>query len=278
MTYWQPGAHLAPTPVEPAAPASGGLVFQLGAHNLKPEPGPVVLGPLKSWSFSSLHKYESCAYRAWLAQGEKIKEPSGPAAERGTEIHSLFEAFIQGEGDALPPKFMAKDDAMARVLAIRDLYAAGKVEVEQDWAFTLEWEPTGWFAEDTWNRTKLDIFIRESETSGQVLDWKTGKSFGNELKHSEQLLFYTVAAFKRYPELEFVEGHIEYVDEGRRALTKRYTRNEAMIFFPSIHKRALTMTTARAFAPKPSVHNCRWCAYKTMSREDGSPVCPFGVV
>jgi hypothetical protein len=53
---------------------------------------PEKLGLTPSWSYSALKVYEECPYRTYLGRVKKIKEPTSPAAQRGTDIHQEAEA------------------------------------------------------------------------------------------------------------------------------------------------------------------------------------------
>ena len=215
------------------------------------------LGQLDKWSHSSLVSYEECAYREFLKGVKRIRQESGPAAERGTLIHGLAEDFVQGNISDLPPELLKIE---TRVREVAEAYARGEVEVEQEWGFDRAWNPGDWDMPGLWHRAKLDVFWRTSPTSGRIIDWKTGKRFNNELKHGQQGLTYTIDAFMRHPELEFVETEFAYVDHGEYAKS-RYTRAQAMHFHPQLHNRAVMMTTATEFKPKPSFNACRWCYY-----------------
>ena len=52
-----------------------------------------------------------------------------------------------------------------------------------------------------------------------------------------------------------------------------YTRDEAMLFMPKLHQRAVAMTTATKFPPNPSNYNCKWCSYK----EGDDPACQHAI-
>ena len=115
-------------------------------------------------------------------------------------------------------------------------------------------------APDVWGRIKLDAFVHETETSARVIDYKTGKAFGNEIAHSQQALVYAIGSFFRYPDLQIAKTEIWYLDHGTM-LEQVYTRDEAMVFMPKLHDRAIAMTTATKFPPNPSSYNCKWCSY-----------------
>ena len=133
--------------------------------------------------------------------------------------------------------------------------------MEGDWGFTIDWEPCAWMAPNVWARIKLDAIVYETETSARVIDYKTGKMFGNEISHSQQALTYAIGSFFRYPELQHVQTELWYLDHGETTL-QAYTRDEAMVFVPKLHERAIAMTTATSFPPNPSTYNCKWCSYK----------------
>lgn len=253
------------------------LMFVPGAHNL----APVIAtdGPVKTWSFSSLTKYEQCPYSVYLGKVEGFREPAGPAADRGTQLHTMLEEYVQGNSDDLPDK-MRKHDGMVRyVQRLRELYAEGIVTLEEEWTFDREWNVCEPKTPAVWAVFKCDIVVHESDTSILIIDWKSGRVFGNELKHGTQGMFYAIAALMRHPELEYVEAEFAYIDHGQVHTRSTMTRAELPHFLPRLTKRALAMTTAQHFPANPSTHNCRWCRMKDeVTREDGRPACEWGIV
>lgn len=218
-------------------------------------------GPVKTWSFSALKQYETCPHSIYLKRVEKIKEESGPAAERGSMIHDQAENFIRGNlGDEVPA-LLTK--VKSRILELRERFERQPfpMEMEENWGFTAQWVPTGWTDDNTWCRQKLDVFYQDSATSAVIVDWKSGKKFGNELKHGEQALHYAIGAFSKFPFLDYIQTEFQYTDLGEK-MTKNYTRDRAMLHMPKIHQRAIIMTTATTFPPKPSKVNCRYCFFR----------------
>ena len=155
---------------------------------------------------------------------------------------------------------------------LRELYIDAKVELEGEWGFDLDWATVGWMQKETWARIKLDALVQEDETSARVIDYKTGKKFGNEVSHGQQGLLYAIATFFRYPNVQFVQTEFWYLDHGETT-KKQYTRAQAMLFAPAYHRRAIKMTTETEFAPTPSKDACRWCSF----RKGDNPECTWGV-
>ena len=117
-----------------------------------------------------------------------------------------------------------------------------------------------WGDKDAWARIKLDAFVRLSKTHAVVIDYKTGKKFGNEIKHAEQTQLYQLAAFLRYPELETIDVELWYTDQDDLTHMK-YTRSQGMRFFQNFNQRGIAMTSAEEFPPSPNVFACKWCPY-----------------
>jgi len=226
------------------------------------------LGLVPAWSYSALKTFESCAYRTYISKVKRVQEDYGPAAARGTEIHQQAEDYVDGTLGELPDSLKKFETDFN---TLRELYAEAKVELEGEWGFTLDWETTGWLSPDTWARIKLDALVHQTETSARVIDYKTGKQFGNEIAHSQQALLYAIGTFFRYPELQIVKTELWYLDHGT-TMEQVYTRDEAMVFMPKVHERAINMTTATKFPPNPSNYNCRWCSFG----KGPEPHCEWG--
>lgn len=215
-------------------------------------------GLVKTWSASSLRKFEQCPYAIYLGRVEKIPEVSGPAADRGTRIHDLAEQYIRGEIEELPKELKKFE---SRFRDVRAAFEEGRVQCEENWGFTIDWEPCEWVGPTTWCRMKLDCIEFESPTSAIARDWKTGRKFGNEIVHRQQEMIYAIGTFMRYPNLEFLRTEFWYLDHAEDT-QGTYTRAEAMALMPRLKHRAIQMTSAIEFPAKPSVHNCRWCSYR----------------
>lgn len=244
--------------------------------NVRPGPAPVLekpldLGLVRAWSYSTLSVFDECAYRVYIQKVKKIPEPQGDAAARGEIVHKAAEDYVSGKVAELIPELKNHSD---RLLELRELFKAGKVEQEGEWAFTIDWTKTDWMAGDCWARIKLDAYVKESDTSCRVIDFKTGKKFGNEIKHAQQGLLYAIAAFMRDPEMQAASVEFWYTDLNPKESTKKfYTREQALMFMPGFHNRGVKMTTEKDFNPNPSKMNCKWCHFK----KGETPECRYGV-
>jgi len=239
-------------------------------------------GLVPTWSYSRLKAFESCNYKAFLMYSEKRPQDhmDTTAMDRGTRIHNDCEAFVRGTGP-ITKEMSRYTDYFTR---LKDKFDAGEVELEENWGFTIDWEPTGWFDKNVWCRMKLDNFIyndfRVEESlllpiSATPTDYKSGKKFGNEVSHSQQGMLYVLGSFLRYLTLEEATVEFLYLDHPLKTRTaKYYTRAKAMQFLPSWNERALKMTEAEEFPPNPNKITCMWCPY---GPQNGDGSCQWGV-
>jgi len=236
-------------------------------HKLATKPNE--LGPVPTWSYSALKVFEECPYRTYISRVKKVPEPSSPAADRGTQIHNEAEDYVKGVLGEMPDSLKKFE---SQFVDLKHLFNEAQVELEGEWGFDLDWAPVGWMTRETWARIKLDALVHEDEQSARVIDYKTGKKWGNEIPHSQQCLLYAIATFFRYPQLQYVQTELWYLDKGETTV-KSFTREQAMNFAPGFYSRAIAMTTCTDFAPNPSKNNCRWCSY----RKGDEPECGWGV-
>lgn len=229
------------------------------------------LGPLSTWSFSGLKTYEQCPFRRYMEKAQGFRGKSGPAATRGSELHDNIEKYIRGEVEEC---MVTKEIPLQIINEAKENWATGSVHVEENWYIDMEWNTVT--RDKAWGLFIIDYYRQESPDYAIITDWKSGKAFGNELKHAEQLLFYAAGAFARFPDLEYVDVNACYLDQNKKGLEKGYTRETVETLRPQIHKRALLMTTAKNFPPAPSKYNCKWCHLKDTTGEDGRPLCEWG--
>lgn len=230
----------------------------------------VVLGPAPAWSFSKLMKYEQCP-AAILNGINKLPTPErdeNNAGVRGNRVHDQAEKLVRREIDFFPHELKKFKPEM---LELQQKYDDGVLILEEDWAFTIDWEPCEWKATNVWVRLKLDVYERIDAESARLIDYKTGKKFGNEVKHMQQAQLYAVGVFMKFPEINYITTEFWYLDHGL-VTRKTYTRDKFLVYFNRFNQRGIRFTTEKEFLPKPSKQNCKWCDY---GKENGTDSCPY---
>ena len=123
-----------------------------------------------------------------------------------------------------------------------------------------------------WLRMKLDALVMHDETTATVIDFKTGRKFGNEVKHGEQLQLYQLATFIRYPKLQTVYAELWYLDQDE-VTSQKFSRTMGMRFKEKFGKRGNALSTCSDFPANPNKFTCKWCMYGPWGSND----CPVGV-
>lgn len=231
---------------------------------------------LHTWSYSRLTVFEQCKLRAKLQYIDRIPEPPRPlppgktehANDRGSRIHEAAELYVKGGVELLPELSKYSDE----FLQLRELYSKGQVSLEGEWALDNQWLPIGWNDPRAWVRLKLDAMVRLSESHAVVIDYKTGRLKGNEVKHMEQGQLYQLATFLRYPDVQKVDVEFWYTDLDEMTRVS-YTRAQGLRFLKSYEIRGQAVTDCLDFQPNPNIFSCKWCPYGPKGTGD----CTVGV-
>jgi RecB family exonuclease len=211
-----------------------------------------------SWSYSKLLDFEQCRYRFRLKHIDKVPEEKHEAADRGTAIHTMAENFVLGKTKTLNAELHHFADDF---IALRRMYVDQQVSLEGEWGFDKEWMPAAY--RTAWLRMKADAVAFKQKDHAIVIDYKTGKKWGNEVKHGEQVQLYALATAIRQPEVKDVTVELWYLDKDELT-TVHYTREHVMTFVKPFHNRAVKIDKAfdsNRFEPNPNQFTCQWCPY-----------------
>lgn len=230
--------------------------------------------PITFWSFSALKKFEACPYRLYLERVEKAPQPEigddpDHPLTRGKHIHKAAEDYIKGETEKLDKTLKRFAEPLAD---LAERYARQAALSEQRWIFNRQWQESSWESPDKWLIEVPDA-LYEDDGVLHIIDFKTGKSFGKEVSHTQQLQLYAITALMRYPGTEHVRAEAWYIDEGK-STTRSYTRAVLPTFIPRWQARGERLTNALAFPAKPNFGNCKFCPYSP--NEAGNGRCAVG--
>ena len=225
---------------------------------------------INAGSFSRIQVYESCPKRAEIAYVQRIPEPERPPLpdgkeypnDRGTRVHDEAEEFVRGTRDVLSPELLNFEEELT---LLRDIYASdpSRLVMEDMWTFNDTWDvcpPDDY--KQIWMRIKLDVCLFSADRyRAYVIDYKTGKRYGNEIKHAEQTQLYGLATALRYPDVQEIVTELWYTDQDEIAQME-FTREQALRFLKNWNNKMLRMTGATEFPAKPNMYSCRYCPYK----------------
>jgi CRISPR/Cas system-associated exonuclease Cas4 (RecB family) len=218
---------------------------------------------ITQWSFSRWETWSTCALKAMYKYVAKLDDPSGEAALRGTEVGDSVEGWLAGTIRKLPAEAAGIKTEVTRIRKL-------KPRIQLEWALDDKWQPTGWFADNTWCRIKTDVVAEnKKEKLIEVHDGKTGRI--KEI-HNLQLSLYAIGAFAHFPAYDTVRVQLLYYDHNKTLPEdggKVYDRSELKELQGDWLGRVALMLRDKVFAPTKGDH-CRWCTY---SRKRGGP-CP----
>ena len=107
---------------------------------------------------------------------------------------------------------------------------------------------------------KADAVVHVTPSYAVVIDYKTGRKFGNEIKHGEQLQLYAIAVLIRNPDIKEITSEVWYFDQDDITSTT-LKRAQVMRYVQSYDKRIKAMLSAKEFPPNPNIFSCKWCDY-----------------
>lgn len=190
---------------------------------------------------------------------------------RGSRLHEAAEHFITGQRSDLPKPL---DKFRPDYEHLREAYGENRVHVEEEWGFDQNLQEASWRAPEVWLRVKVDAIEFVDAEAAVLTDLKTGKKYGNEVKHNQQGQLYALAAFLRFPKLESIRVEFWYPDQQGKRTSKYYDRLAIAKYLTRWIDKGMKMTTTTDFPPKPNAHNCKYCDYGVQS---GTGECVYAV-
>lgn len=224
---------------------------------------------LTAWSYSRYEAWARCPLFFKLKFLDKLDKATSPAMERGDKIHKGIAAFVANQVESLPQDAMA-NPVVLTVIQEAAHFPTDKKQVEQQWGYTADFKPTGWFGGDTWFRSVLDLGVMYDDMTYEAVDWKTGRRYGS---NNDQMETQALAIMARFKPVQHVTTRLVYVDE---AGPNPYEFAE----FPATHREKLAtkwrnkvapMFSDTVFAPRPN-EKCKFCAFA----KSRMALCAFG--
>ena len=235
----------------------------------------------KSSSFSRASDFEKCPLFFKYRHIDKIPDPrpvdttlENPL-DRGTRLHSLAENYVQNPKLKLAIEL---EPFRERFDKLRKLYAAGLVTLEEPVAFDITWNRVDYKDFDNAiYRMVADVVIRPNNESIVVIDHKSGKKSGNEVKHHDQCMEYATSFALIEPEVQEFTLQLWYLDQPQEVgnpTIKVFTREQVLANFPKMKARHTKVISTTLFPAHPSQFACRFCPYKAGTVGSGKRAYP----
>lgn len=203
-----------------------------------------------AWSWSQLNAFETCPRRHHLIKTKQVTEKQSDAMAWGNRVHIALDKRLKRE-QPLPEALAAYEPLVARIEAI-----GGVIESEQKMGLNSSFEPTGYFAHDTWCRVITDVTVVKGRKAF-VGDWKTGKPS----PASAQLALCALATFAFKPEVNDIVTSFVWLQDGKTT-NAVYKRSDIPRLWNDFLPRVARMeraTETENFPPIPSGLCKSWC-------------------
>jgi len=234
---------------------------------------PQKLATLTSWSYSVYTSWLKCPMAVCFDKIKRIRivEPPNPAFVKGNAIHKFAEDYIAGrlKPTASHPDLKAVKE---RLTGYRKL----KAMVEQDWAFTKDFQPTRWDDwKNCWLRIKVDVCAVTEKPAPliHITDWKSGKVYD---EHKQQRSLYALGGLQLVElgllaggakDVKVIAEHL-YTDTTQSA-TETFTLKDLNPLKREWASRIKQMMSDTKYPAKTGYH-CRYCRFR---KSAGGP-CP----
>jgi len=218
------------------------------------------------YSFSRLGTHSQCGRRFKYQYIDKI--PQGyvdrTALLKGGAVHSILEKYPEPSTHKLAPQYQHIADAFIRS-RLGEKYLTAESTRELSFGLTQDFEPCGYSDPDAMFRGSID-FVAPIEQTLHLIDWKTGKYKDLKWQSFDQLMFYAIYFFQRYPNINKIKISYVYVEHE--------AENDIELFreyLDSYKAQLLNLINAAesdtAFRKCPS-KLCEWCPYQEVCAAD----------
>lgn len=211
-------------------------------------------------SYSKIVTYEQCPRKYYYSYVLKLpRKEKDWSRDRGVIIHKKGENFLLGKIKGVPDEFKLYEAELKNLKRYKAI-------PEEDMSFTREWQSCAWNDWDSvWNISRVDAGL-ESDDTAHIIDYKTGKVYDT---HKDQSDIYTLSAFVKYPNVEFVSTEFWYLDQPNEDPgCWEYERDKHFEYLKRMFiKRTNKIKNEKSWKCKPSF-KCAWCDY---SKKEGGP-------
>lgn len=206
-------------------------------------------------SFSSLKMYENCPKRYYYQRiSKEVKDTGSDATYYGERVHEALEHRLESKVD-LTEETKAYEPLCAMIEGL-----GGTLHVEQKLCLSENLTATGWWDDDAWLRSILDVLVIKDNTA-IVFDWKTGK----RRPDFTQLEMFALQVFRHHPDIDNVKSCFIWLkDMTMDSDTYHRTNSDDMwVGLLSRVERIKQSAEHGKWPPKPS-GLCRYCPAKNI--------------
>lgn len=184
---------------------------------------------------------------------------------KGGAVHSILEHYPNESSHKLAPKYQHIADKFI-VTNLGEKYLTQDSIREFDFGLTKELYPTEYSNKDALFRGSVD-FICTIDNVLHLCDWKTGKYKDPKWQEYDQLMFYGIYFFQRYPTIDIIKISYVYVEHEDMENDITLTRQHLDTYISQLIELITNIETDNCFN-KNTGPLCNWCEFKTHCESD----------
>ena len=208
-----------------------------------------------SHSYSSLKMYENCPKRYYHQRITKEVSDSGSEATRyGERVHKALEERLLDD-NVLSQETIQYEALCNSIAKMKEHPDFSELLLEEKLTVTEDFTPTGWWSDDAWLRSILDVLVLFKDKA-IVMDWKTGK----RRPDFTQLEMFALQVFSHFPHINRVTTSFVWLKDMKQD-KRSYCRELSLEMQVDLNGRIDRINKSLEnddFPAKPS-GLCRWC-------------------
>lgn len=214
----------------------------------------------KPYSFSKIATYKQCPKKYFWNYIEKAPKSKTDitALLKGGAVHSILEHYPDASTHKLAPRYQyIADNFVASDLGKKYMHLTAENEIRV--GLNSELEPCSYSDKTAVFRGIVDYVCLLGTL--HLVDWKTGKLKEPKWQEYDQLMYYAVFFFKKYPNINQINISFVYVEhnsENSLVLDRQYLNNYIEQLTTSIE----AIENEKVF-PKNKSRLCEWCDFGT---------------
>lgn len=219
------------------------------------------------YSFSRLSTHKQCARKFKYNHIDKVpvEKTDRTALLKGGAVHSIIEYYPNESSHKLAPKYQHIVDNFVRT-RLGEKYLTKDSVREFNFGLKADLSVCEYSDKEALFRGSVD-FICTIDNVLHLIDWKTGKYKEPSWQTYDQLVFYAIYFFQRYPNISKIKISYVYVEHVDMENDLELSREYLDVYVSDLMELINNIETDVQFLKNPS-KLCDYCDFKIHCSED----------
>ena len=218
------------------------------------------------YSFSKLSTHNQCNRKfkyTYIEKAPKSEKDMTPLLKGGA-VHSILEHYPNKSPHKLAEKYQHIANKFLETDIAKEIFFGDSVR-EYDFGLTKDLKPTKYNDKEALFRGSIDYIFTTDKLN--LIDFKTGKAKEQKWQSFDQLMFYAIYFFQKYPNINEINISYVYVEHENYhnsiILERQYLKN----YISQLLTLIKNVETDTEFKKNES-KLCDWCEFKEYCTKD----------